>query len=1216
MDELRSDMGSAFCSEVMKQLCQNLNVVQKFGADHAPCSQGQVENAVRSMKRILERSTLNDLSALPLVQRAINTSLKNPSIKRQVPISAEVLLYGEETKGPLDSLVSPLSNVVQSPIDEKELSECVKKFGEAWAMEVGQVRAQRVDRLNDNECPDLSEGDSVFRVFQDGLGRSKSSGPYLIEAINDNRVKLHGISTNVPIHQLRLCTNEDGKLGHTLNPPDPHNLIPMGRHNIPTKSIVMFITPEWDADDNEEVWSYDIGVVEANASPAMTIHHRIAHSTGICSPHGMTTKADKDCVEKDDIGPMDMVGYDGGPEETTSTWRTEVGAIVDYPYIRTTNACVTTIGAIEGLDKETSPEALMECVHSWLSRFGSQGVILLDGPECRTAWNGIPTVLGEVRTPEGKVVRALKGLPDVPSGEYSRLGVNVVMALRFAMAYASRVNRPLTKVVNVEGVMDTPCLPTSTYEGVIQPYGSASQGLGSREAALSSYGSITSNLTSQGDVLANATCGLEYGMAYPTDLEGDTVTRVSEALEGGRYYHAYPDQRVLSGTLQLRKPLDFMLRSTGGSGRTIKVCLTSMGSSRAIKAANEERPHVCSAGSPGGVDRASFRSMVLIEAPCGLRVEVGIVEDPETVTTPLLPCLIEDVIPTVRCNSKGEQVVSKVNEPLTIGGNDSSSLKDSESHDAIEISGRNGEITSNVGGMPMVGAINMATYDTAAIPVTPNPKPLYCYTLSINKGTPEDPLPNSASAGYDLHDTILLPFGPELNNDILDSNGGSSSSCYDKERVDETHKDDRVPEHKKVELPPKDTPKMDDLKGMRDAKEDYVSLEASGDESTGKHIRDRCHKERVNSTKSYRSKGSTVSNTKTASKNGHFPADEASELGSLMAYATPDGRYDGELLNDEGFEETVTVCARRCQMVDGELCQFRLYLVGDIAKAQLGLKSTTLERLGRICYVDRDGLVHRRPSSMDESDRLYGKGVLYLGESDYSSCMVRILAVIYHYIYGHLGGPRVYGKLTLRFWRKGLKRLVKGTIGSCVSCLKARASRRLDYVTTHVQGLVSTGLWQVVGADLAGPYGKHSPDSGEVDHYLLLVHDHVSGFTCARVLRDSLPKTIALAFHSIFCEHGSPRVLLTDQDRVHFIRKDVKVVLAKHGVKYYTLPGYAQFLSFWERPHKDFVEVTKAIRSSRTSEEREESYVSDYLLAVRAYNATPRLWANLSPGGD
>ncbi|KAF4713013.1 hypothetical protein FOZ63_015839, partial [Perkinsus olseni] len=62
-----------------------------------------------------------------------------------------------------------------------------------------------------------------------------------------------------------------------------------------------------------------------------------------------------------------------------------------------------------------------------------------------------------------------------------------------------------------------------------------------------------------------------------------------------------------------------------------------------------------------------------------------------------------------------------------------------------------------------------------------------------------------------------------------------------------------------------------------------------------------------------------------------FDEDCAKELEDLMKFVSPDGRYDEGLLNDEGFEEIVARCVRRCQEVDYELSQFRLYLKGDIA---------------------------------------------------------------------------------------------------------------------------------------------------------------------------------------------------------------------------------------------------------------------------------------------
>ncbi|EER11972.1 hypothetical protein Pmar_PMAR019074 [Perkinsus marinus ATCC 50983] len=79
--------------------------------------------------------------------------------------------------------------------------------------------------------------------------------------------------------------------------------------------------------------------------------------------------------------------------------------------------------------------------------------------------------------------------------------------------------------------------------------------------------------------------------------------------------------------------------------------------------------------------------------------------------------------------------------------------------------------------------------------------------------------------------------------------------------------------------------------------------------------------------------------------------------------------------------------------------------------------------------------------------------------SNYSDVVVQVLAVIYHYTFIHLGGARVYRKLQKRFDRTGMSRL-------------ARAVRSMSYITSEVQELVTGGLWQVVGADLVGPYDR------------------------------------------------------------------------------------------------------------------------------------------------
>ncbi|EER13126.1 hypothetical protein Pmar_PMAR015613, partial [Perkinsus marinus ATCC 50983] len=90
---------------------------------------------------------------------------------------------------------------------------------------------------------------------------------------------------------------------------------------------------------------------------------------------------------------------------------------------------------------------------------------------------------------------------------------------------------------------------------------------------------------------------------------------------------------------------------------------------------------------------------------------------------------------------------------------------------------------------------------------------------------------------------------------------------------------------------------------------------------------------------------------------------EVEELQALERYATPDGRYGEGVLNDADYE-------RRCQSSDDVLRRFKQYLNG--------MDATKLQRLGRICYLDQDGLIHRKPSDPDETERDQITGVLHL----------------------------------------------------------------------------------------------------------------------------------------------------------------------------------------------------------------------------------------------
>ncbi|KAF4757381.1 hypothetical protein FOZ63_008060, partial [Perkinsus olseni] len=218
------------------------------------------------------------------------------------------------------------------------------------------------------------------------------------------------------------------------------------------------------------------------------------------------------------------------------------------------------------------------------------------------------------------------------------------------------------------------------------------------------------------------------------------------------------------------------------------------------------------------------------------------------------------------------------------------------------------------------------------------------------------------------------------------------------------------------------------------------------------------------------------------------------------------------------------------------------------------------------------------------------------------------------------------------FTARGISTAISKTTSSCTLCLRARSSKSTRYLNSDVQDMVATQLWQLVGLDIVGPYGRpplrrrlklsssvstsstgSNNDRGldpSKDYYLLVCQDAVSGFIASRAMRDSKSTTIAAAIHSIFCEHGSPAVAVSDRGLHTLMSRSVRSILSKHGCRQYTLPGYSQHLTFWERSHRDLAQTSRAIMASSATP---EDYIFSYQLAIRCYNSTARYWSTLSP---
>lgn len=120
-----------------------------------------------------------------------------------------------------------------------------------------------------------------------------------------------------------------------------------------------------------------------------------------------------------------------------------------------------------------------------------------------------------------------------------------------------------------------------------------------------------------------------------------------------------------------------------------------------------------------------------------------------------------------------------------------------------------------------------------------------------------------------------------------------------------------------------------------------------------------------------------------------------------MDCARPTDRVPNGLLQDAHFSSCVTTCVRRAQQLDDDIQHLKAILQGDPSTTLHGVQSTRLHRLARIFFLDDDGLLRRYPEPHKVVQPYDELGLLHLGRSLYSAFLVRVLAAIYHYLYGH-----------------------------------------------------------------------------------------------------------------------------------------------------------------------------------------------------------------------
>jgi hypothetical protein len=154
----------------------------------------------------------------------------------------------------------------------------------------------------------------------------------------------------------------------------------------------------------------------------------------------------------------------------------------------------------------------------------------------------------------------------------------------------------------------------------------------------------------------------------------------------------------------------------------------------------------------------------------------------------------------------------------------------------------------------------------------------------------------------------------------------------------------------------------------------------------------------------------------------------------------------------------------------------------------------------------------------------------------------------------HLGEVKTYERLADLYYWKGMAADIKQYVSSCVKC----AQRKSPNKQQRLQNIPLLSLpfpakpFEALGIDVLGPLPRTSTGY----KYVLVITDHFTRWPMAFPMRDQKSATIAtLLVERVFCEHGYPATLLSDQGS-NFLSDLLAAVLKLFAVKKLTTSAY------------------------------------------------------------
>ena len=135
----------------------------------------------------------------------------------------------------------------------------------------------------------------------------------------------------------------------------------------------------------------------------------------------------------------------------------------------------------------------------------------------------------------------------------------------------------------------------------------------------------------------------------------------------------------------------------------------------------------------------------------------------------------------------------------------------------------------------------------------------------------------------------------------------------------------------------------------------------------------------------------------------------------------------------------------------------------------------------------------------------------------------RAMAAIHNSsISGHQGPDRSVWSARRRFFWRHMDRHLKNFAASCKSCLKYKGSPHPAVAIRRYP--IPDRPWEKISMDLIG----RLPTTRKGNKFILVIVDFLTRYSVTKPLQTKSAKEVALALTSVFCEHGVPRLILSD----------------------------------------------------------------------------------------